>query len=193
MKKPKFKFKSMSTDLSSYNQVMLCFLGHGHHNQILRCVRKIKIKNNNHFPLLILIRHWNLLIRRLAGTTWGASTQALRISTEALVFSSAEYCAPVWCRSSHIHKLDTALNTALQTVSGCLRDTTANAPQVPAPLCHTRPRTAPDNTSRHLQGCLGQGEMEGAVEVSRTISATTLHQRSHSRYWPAPTPKAVDP
>ena len=34
-------------------------------------------------------------MQRLAGTTWGASTQMLRISTEALVFSSTEYCAPV--------------------------------------------------------------------------------------------------
>ncbi|KAJ3582285.1 hypothetical protein NHX12_015656, partial [Muraenolepis orangiensis] len=34
------------------------------------------------------------LIRRLAGTTWGASARTLRISTQALVFSAAEYCAP---------------------------------------------------------------------------------------------------
>ncbi|KAJ3581678.1 hypothetical protein NHX12_016385 [Muraenolepis orangiensis] len=33
------------------------------------------------------------LIRRLAGTTWGASAKTLRISTQALVFSAAEYCA----------------------------------------------------------------------------------------------------
>ena len=66
------------------------------------------------------------LMRCLAGTTWGASTQMLRISTEALVFSSAEYCAPVWCHSSHVHKLDTALNTALRTVSGRPRATPTN-------------------------------------------------------------------
>ena len=38
------------------------------------------------------------LIRRLAGTTWGASARTLCISTQALVFSAAEYCAPVWSR-----------------------------------------------------------------------------------------------
>ena len=31
------------------------------------------------------------LIRRLAGTTWGASAKTLRISTQALVFPAAEY------------------------------------------------------------------------------------------------------
>ncbi|KAJ3590141.1 hypothetical protein NHX12_008095 [Muraenolepis orangiensis] len=44
------------------------------------------------------------LIRRLAGTTWGASARTLRISTQALVFSAAEYCAPVWSRSPHVKK-----------------------------------------------------------------------------------------
>ncbi|XP_038075660.1 uncharacterized protein LOC119743328 [Patiria miniata] len=66
------------------------------------------------------------LIRRLAGTTWGASTKTLRISTQALVFSAAEYCAPVWCRSTHTKKLDITLNNALRTVSGCLRATLVN-------------------------------------------------------------------
>ncbi|KAJ4942908.1 hypothetical protein JOQ06_005420 [Pogonophryne albipinna] len=44
------------------------------------------------------------LIRRLAGTTWGASAKTLRISTQALVFSVAEYCAPLWSRSPHARK-----------------------------------------------------------------------------------------
>ncbi|KAJ3582743.1 hypothetical protein NHX12_000285, partial [Muraenolepis orangiensis] len=44
------------------------------------------------------------LIRRLAGTTWGASAKTLRISTQALVFSAAEYCVPVWSRSPHARK-----------------------------------------------------------------------------------------
>ena len=65
------------------------------------------------------------LIRRLAGTTWGATTRTLHISTKALVFTASEYCAPVWCCSPHVRKLDTALNEALRTVSGCLRATLA--------------------------------------------------------------------
>ena len=39
------------------------------------------------------------LIRRLAGTSWGATAKLLRISTQALVFSKAEYCAPAQCIS----------------------------------------------------------------------------------------------
>ena len=43
------------------------------------------------------------LLRRLVGTGWGAGAKTLRIATLSLVHSAAEYCAPVWCRSAHIH------------------------------------------------------------------------------------------
>ena len=62
-------------------------------------------------------------IRRLAGTTWGAYAKTLRISTHALVFSAAEYCTPVWSRSSHVKKVDVAINSSLRTISGCLKPT----------------------------------------------------------------------
>ena len=63
------------------------------------------------------------LIRRLAGISWGATAKVLRISTQALVFYTAEYCAPAWCRSPHASKIDTAINTALRTITGCLSPT----------------------------------------------------------------------
>ena len=63
------------------------------------------------------------LIRRLAGTTWGASAKTLRISTQALVFPAAEYYAPVWSRSPYVKKVDVAINSSLRTFSGCLKPT----------------------------------------------------------------------
>ena len=65
----------------------------------------------------------NSIIRRLCGTTWGASAATLRTATQAIVIAPAEYCAPTWERSSHRRKLDTSLNTAFRTISGCLRAT----------------------------------------------------------------------
>ena len=41
------------------------------------------------------------LLRRLAGSGWGAGATTLRIATLVLVHSNAEYCAPVWCCSAH--------------------------------------------------------------------------------------------
>ena len=63
------------------------------------------------------------LLRRLAGTGWGASAKTLRTAALSLVYSTAEYCAPVWCRSVHIRLIDSVINDALRIVTGCLRPT----------------------------------------------------------------------
>ena len=66
------------------------------------------------------------VIRRFACTTWSASIKSSHISTQALVFSTAEYCALVWCWNSHIKKLDTILNNDKRTIFGCLHATPLN-------------------------------------------------------------------
>ena len=63
------------------------------------------------------------LVKKLSGTNWGTSFDALRTSTTALVFAPAEYCAPVWCQSTHTKTLDTPLNEAMRIVSGCIHPT----------------------------------------------------------------------
>ena len=63
------------------------------------------------------------LLRRLVGSEWGAGAKTLRIATLSLVYSTAEYCAPVWCRSAHNRFFDSVLNDALRIVTGCLRPT----------------------------------------------------------------------
>ena len=69
------------------------------------------------------------LLRRLVGSGWGAGAKTLRIATLSLVYSTAEYCVPVWCRSAHTHLTDNVLNDALRIVTGCLRPTpTDNLP-----------------------------------------------------------------
>jgi len=61
------------------------------------------------------------LLRRLAGSSWGAEATTLRTATLALVHSTAEYCAPVWCRGAHTHLIDPIINDALRIVTVCLR------------------------------------------------------------------------
>ena len=55
------------------------------------------------------------------GSGWDAGAKTLRIATLSLVYSTAEYCAPVWYRSVHTHLIDSVLNDALRIVIGCLR------------------------------------------------------------------------
>ena len=63
------------------------------------------------------------LLRRLVGTRWGAGAKTLRIATLSVIYSTAEYCAPVRCRSAYTLLIDSVLNDALRMVTGCLRPT----------------------------------------------------------------------
>ena len=63
------------------------------------------------------------LLWRIVGSGWGAGAKTLHIATLSLVYSTAEYCAPVWCRSAHTRLIDSVLNAALGIDTGCLRST----------------------------------------------------------------------
>lgn len=65
----------------------------------------------------------NCLLRKLAGTTWGASQTLLRTSTLALCHSVGEYCAPVWMRSTHTNLVDVKLRESMRIITGCLKST----------------------------------------------------------------------
>ena len=64
-----------------------------------------------------------LLQRRLASSGWGAGVKTLHKAALPLVYSTAEYCAPAWCRRAHTRLIDSVLNDALRIVPGCLRTT----------------------------------------------------------------------
>ena len=62
-------------------------------------------------------------MRRLAGSGWGTGAKTLRTAALSLVYSTVEYCSPVWCRSAHTRLINSVLNDALRIVRGCLRST----------------------------------------------------------------------
>ena len=61
------------------------------------------------------------LLRRLVGSGWSAGARTQRIAALSLVYSTAEYCAPVWCRSAHTRLIDSVLNDVLRIITRCLR------------------------------------------------------------------------
>ena len=63
------------------------------------------------------------LLRRLVGSGWGVGSKTLHIATVSLIYSTAEYCASVWCRSAHTCLIDNVLNDALRIITKCLRPT----------------------------------------------------------------------
>lgn len=69
------------------------------------------------------VRTRNNILQKLCGTTWGSTTSTLRSAALGLVYSSAEYCAPVWLNSSHTASLDAQLNSTMCTITGCIKRT----------------------------------------------------------------------
>ena len=52
-----------------------------------------------------------------------ADPETLRQTAIALCYSTAEYCAPVWTRSCHAHKVDPELNRSCRIITGTLKPT----------------------------------------------------------------------
>ena len=63
------------------------------------------------------------LSSHVVGSEWGAGAKTLRITTLSLVYSTSNYCPPVWCCSAHTRLIDNVLNDTLRIVTGCLRST----------------------------------------------------------------------
>ena len=55
------------------------------------------------------------------GSEWYAGAKTLCTATLSLVYSTAEHCAPVWCRRVHTRLIDSVLKDALGIVTECLR------------------------------------------------------------------------
>jgi len=56
----------------------------------------------------------------------GLNTKTLRTATLALIYSAAEYYAPVWCCSKHTRLVDKPIHDALRLMTGCLYPTPIN-------------------------------------------------------------------
>ena len=65
----------------------------------------------------------NNMIVKLAGTSWAASASTLCTSALAPRYSVAEYCCPVWARSSYTDLIGSRLHSLMRLTSGCLQPT----------------------------------------------------------------------
>ena len=66
----------------------------------------------------VKLKSRNNLITKLAGTSWGAGASTLRTSALAPCYSVAEYCCPVWARSSYTNLIDTQLHSNVSEQTG---------------------------------------------------------------------------
>lgn len=69
------------------------------------------------------LRTRNNILHKLCGTSWGSNAETLRTSALGLVYSTAEYGAPIWLNSAHTQKVDVQLNETMRIISETLRST----------------------------------------------------------------------
>ena len=69
------------------------------------------------------IQSRNALLSKSANSKWGANPYTLLTTALALCFSTAKYACPVWERSSHAGKVDSALSNTCRRITGCLKPT----------------------------------------------------------------------
>ncbi|KAL1448470.1 hypothetical protein WDU94_013986, partial [Cyamophila willieti] len=65
----------------------------------------------------------NNIIQKLCGSKWGSSSHVLRTSALGLVYSAAEYCAPVWLNCNHTDLVDVQLNNTMRIITGSIKPT----------------------------------------------------------------------
>lgn len=65
----------------------------------------------------------NNIVRKIAGTTWGANANTLRTTSLAFVYFTAEFNTPVWYKSAHAYKVDNLLHETMRIITGAVNST----------------------------------------------------------------------
>ena len=84
--------------------------------------RTLSYKKHIHNKKMKVVTRNNLL-KKLSNSKWGCNASTIRTTSLALSYSAAKYACPVWARSPHDSKLDTELNDAFRSITGCLKPT----------------------------------------------------------------------
>ena len=100
----------------------------------------------------------NNMLKKLANSKWGTNARTIRTTALALCYSTAEYAAPVWARSSHANKLNPVLNQSCRSITGCLKPTNVEdlyliagiaPPDIRREVCARVERTKQTKDERH--------------------------------------------
>ena len=123
------------------------------------------------------------LLRRLVSSGWGAGAKTLCIATLSLFYSTAEYCAPVWCCNAHIHLINSVLNDAMRIVTGCLRPTPMDHLPVLSGIQPSELRRLGETLSLAYRGCLDPDHIFYGL-LSGSSDARQVKLRSRRPFMP---------
>ena len=131
-----------------------------------------------------IVRTYNNLLSKLAGSTWRVNTKTLQTSALALCYFTAEYWAPIWCRSSHMKLVDVQLNSTMHIIPGTLQPITLlwlPATVAASPMQH---RFISHFTLRGDSQTGGEDTCQKVFRYTRTcMNASWIRLSSHCPLW----------
>ena len=113
----------------------------------------------------------------ICGLERGIGAKTLHTAALSLAYSTAEYCAPVWCRRIH-RFIDSVLNDALPIVTGCLRPTPTDHLPFPSGIQPAELRRLEATVFLAKRGIL---EPDHILHVQLAGSPDVLQERLKSR------------
>ena len=114
-----------------------------------------------------------LLLRQFAGSGWGAGSKILNTATLSLIYSTAEYCAPAWCRSVHTHLIDRILYNILCIVTRCL-------------MSHSNKESSRSLWQVLVLGTLFHPCMNGVLLFQQTVSVALVNNQQTTLFQHVP-------
>ena len=120
--------------------------------------RRIKLWSNHLYYVLHITKvkaktaARSNVIKKLSTSKCGANPAAIRITTPALSYSSAENTCPVWKRSAQAHTINPLLNDACRSITGCLQLVSTcryRSPSYKEKCCSTKREGVQVNDTRH--------------------------------------------
>jgi len=112
----------------------------------------------------------------------GCGVTILRVATLALMHSTTGHCAPLWGHSTHTCFVDSAINDALQIVSGCLLPTPADNLSI---LADIQPELHHNGVTLSLARHAIEPEHLLYPALARPLSADVQHLKSRQPFVPA--------
>ena len=124
-------------------------------------------------------------LRKLSSSKWGTNARTIRTTALALSYSVAEYAAPVWAISAHAYKLDSELNSACRTITGCLKPTNVEVlyllsgmvpPSIRRDVCARVEKAKQETNEAH--------SLHGKIPAERRSRNYFLHSVKHANFLP---------
>ena len=125
------------------------------------------------------------LLKKLANSRCGTNARTIRTTALALCYSTAEYAAPVWERSTYAHLQNPELNQACRAITGGLKPTNVEnlylpagiaPPEIRRSVCARVKRTKQEEREREAHSLFGHTPARRRIKSRKVDKLVTKNK-----------------